>query len=121
MTTWTEQQLTELDAVGEIRVAGRRDDGTLRPLVIIWHVVVDGVLYARSVRGGEGRWFRGVEQHWEGAITWRGGDAAVRFARDADHDPAIDAAYRAKYGTGSAVRAITSAVATATTLRIDPR
>lgn len=45
----------------------------------------------------------------------------VTFERIDDRDTDIDAAYRAKYGGGSAVRAITSTLAASTTLRIDPR
>jgi hypothetical protein len=121
MSNWNDQELRALERVREIRVAGRREDGSLRTLVIVWHVVVDGALYIRSVRGTNGQWYQGVTQHFEGAISWDGETREVSYANDASCDAAIDAAYRAKYGTGSPVRAITSADARATTLRIDPR
>lgn len=121
MTTWTAQELSSLDRTGEIRVAGRRDDGSLRKLVIIWHVVVDDALYARSVRGTEGKWYQGVIEHFEGAISWGGQTRDVTYTLDDSRDAAIDAAYAAKYGNGSATRAITNATAKQTTLRIDPR
>ena len=44
----------------------------------------------------------------------------VDFAIDHEHDDEIDRAYRAKYGNGGPVQAITSALATETTLRITP-
>jgi len=44
----------------------------------------------------------------------------VTFVRDDSHDDAIDAAYRAKYGDGSAVDHITAPAARATTLRVEP-
>lgn len=120
MTDWTASELDSLDRSSEIRVAGRRDDGTLRKLVIIWHVVVDGALYARSVRGEEGKWYQGVTQRMEGAISWAGQTRDVRYIRDADHDAAIDDAYFAKYGRGEASQRITSPTANATTLRVEP-
>ena len=121
MTSWSEEELRSIADVGEIRVAGRRDDGSLRPLVIVWHVVVDGALYVRSVRGTSGKWYRGVTRHHEGAISWRGGTHDVAYVSDSTKDAEIDAAYFEKYGRGSASRSITSAEAAATTLRIEPK
>ena len=121
MTNWTREELQSLDRAHEIRVAGRKADGSLRKLVIVWHVVVDGALYARSVRGTEGQWYRGVTRHFEGAISWGGTTRDVRYALDASHDAEIDTAYFAKYGGGSSTRAMIGANAKETTLRIDPR
>jgi len=121
MPAWTPQELRSLDRAHEIRVAGRRKDGSLRSLVTIWHVVVDGALYARSVKGTEGQWYKGVIRHFEGAVSWGGQTRDVAYTPDDSHDAAIDAAYAAKYGNGSATRAITTQAATETTLRIDPR
>ncbi|MER8072995.1 DUF2255 family protein [Streptomyces sp. NPDC094034] len=121
MSTWSEEDLRVIERAGEIRVSGRRDDGSLRPLVIVWHVVVGGAPYVRSVRGTGGKWYQGVARHHEGAISWRGQSRDVSYIPDSTHDQAIDAAYFAKYGNGSATRSITSAEATETTLRIEPR
>lgn len=120
MTDWTASELDSLDRIGEIRVAGRRDDGSLRPLVIVWHVVVDGALYVRSVRGENGKWYQGVTTRMEGVISWGGQTRDVRYVRDAGHDAAIDDAYFAKYGRGASAQSITNDVATATTLRVEP-
>ena len=120
MTDWTASELDSLDRTGEIRVAGRRDDGSLHKLVIVWHVVVDGAVYVRSVRGDDGKWYQGVTTRMEGAITWADQTRDVRYIRDADHDAAIDDAYFAKYGRGSSSQAITTAVAASTTLRVEP-
>jgi len=120
MTDWTASELDTLDRIHEIRVAGRRDDGSLRKLVIVWHVVVDGSLYVRSVRGEEGKWYQGVSKRMEGSIAWDGQTRDVRCVRDDEHDAAIDDAYFAKHGRGSSAQAITTAVATATTLRVEP-
>lgn len=121
MTDWTPAALATIDRAGEIRVAAHRTDGTLRPSTIVWHVVVDGALFVRSVRGEDGAWYRAVRRTGTGTIDAGGVHAAVAFRPDDTHDAAIDDAYRAKYGNGSPVRAITSTVATGTTLRIDPR
>jgi len=120
MTDWTASELASLDRVSEIGVAGRRDDGSLRTPVIVWHVVVDGALYVRSVRGGDGKWYRGVLKRMEGTISWDGQTRDVRYLRDGGHDAEIDDAYFAKYGRGSASQSITSEAATATTLRVEP-
>jgi hypothetical protein len=121
MPTWTPQELASLDRSHEIRVAGRRADGSPRKLVIIWHVVVDGALYARSVYGTEGQWYKGVIRHFEGAISWGGQIREVAYTLDSSRDDEVDAAYFTKYGSGSPTRAITNATAKETTLRIDPR
>ena len=120
MTDWTASDLASLDPTGAIRVAGRRDAGTLHKLVIVWHVVGDGSLFVRSVRGDDGKWYQGVTERMEGAISWAGQTRDVRYIRDADHDAAIDDAYFAKYGRGSSSQAITTAVAASTTLRVEP-
>lgn len=121
MSTWTEDELRSLERIGEIRVAGRRKDRSLRTLTIVWHVVVDGNLYVRSVRGAEGGWYKGVVRHHEGAISWDGKTREVTFVPDATADDQLDAAYYSKYGNGAPTRAITNATAKATTLRVEPR
>ena len=83
----------------EIRVSSRRRDGSLRPFVPVWGVVVDGALYVRSQAGPENGWYRRALASGTGRIRAHGTELDVTFARalDADH-AAIDAAYRAKYG-----------------------
>jgi hypothetical protein len=121
MTSWTPQELDTLSGASEIQVAGRRKDGTPRTLITVWHVVLDGKLYVRSVYGPEGNWYRGVIRHYEGIISWRGQIRDVTYTPDSTQDDAIDAAYFAKYGKGAPSQHITSAAAKSTTLRIDPR
>jgi hypothetical protein len=108
MTDWTPTDLAAIDADAELRVAADRPDGTLTTPRIVWHVVVDGGLYIRSVRGTEGTWYRGVERTGTGEIDAGGVHAEVTFTHNDAHDDAIDRAYHAKYGGGSPVRAITS-------------
>ncbi|MFD4368630.1 DUF2255 family protein [Rhodococcus sp. NPDC058521] len=121
MIDWTETDLAAIDRDGELHVAAHRPDGTVRTSKIVWHVVVDDTLYIRSVRGTDGAWYRGVQRTGTGVIDAGGVHADVLFAHDDTRDDAIDTAYHDKYGDGSAVEAITSTQARATTLRVDPR
>lgn len=121
MSTWTTDELAALDRIKEIRVAGRRQDGSLRTLTTIWHVVVDGSLYVRSVRGTEGGWYKGVVRHHEGAISWNDDTRNVTYIPDATVDDQIDAAYFAKYGDKASTRSMVAPTAKATTLRVEPR
>jgi hypothetical protein len=121
MSTWTAEELSTLDGIEEIRVAGRRADGSLRTLTIVWHVVVDGALYVRSVRGVEGAWYKGVLHHHEGAISWDDQIRDVTYIPDPTVDDQLDTAYYAKYGDGPDTVAIVNATARPTTLRVEPR
>jgi len=121
MTEWSPADLAAIDRADEVRVAANRPDGTPRTATIVWHVVVDGALFIRSVRGEDGAWYRAVRRTGSGTIDAGSVHADATFSPDDSQDDAIDRAYRAKYGSGSPVRAITSPAATATTLRIDPQ
>jgi hypothetical protein len=118
--TWDPDTLAAIDAHGEITVAARRPDGSLRSPRIVWHVVVDNRLYIRSVRGTDGAWYRGVQRTGAGRIEAGGKATDVTFAHDDSRDADIDRAYEDKYGHSSPVRAITSPQARPTTLRVDP-
>ncbi|MWB97112.1 DUF2255 family protein [Agromyces seonyuensis] len=120
MSTWNPDDLSALERAREVRVAGRRADGTLRPLVTIWDVVVDGAVYVRSARGAEGGWYRGVLAGTGGALEWDGTPRDVVYASDSSADEAVDAAYFAKYGDTSSSRTMIAPGAVATTLRVDP-
>lgn len=124
--TWSAADLAAVDGTAEIRIASRRGDGTLRPARIVWVVRHDDALYVRSVNGPDAAWYRGVQVRHQGSISAGALQREVAFA-EADHTPGntvddvLDAAYRAKYGRGSAaVERITSTEARRTTLRLDP-
>jgi hypothetical protein len=121
MAAWSDDDLERIGRAGEWRVAGRRRDGTLRKLVIIWGVRVGDSLYVRSVNGPDAAWFRGTQLLGDGQIGVDGVSYEVSFVPDAELREEIDDAYRRKYGSGSSVRAINAATAGATTLRVDPR
>ena len=118
--TFTSSELASLGRTDELRIAGLREDGTLRKAVIIWMVVVDGELYVRSVNGPDAAWFRGTQVQGRGHISAGSVDKDVAFTRVSDLDDELDAAYAAKYrGYPSAVASINSAGARSTTLRAD--
>lgn len=119
MAAWTADELDSLDRTDEIRVAGSRKDGSLRSFRIIWHAVVDGALYARSVNGPEAGWYVGVRRQMTGAIQWNGTQRDVVYIDDPSHDDAIDEAFRRKYGNGAPTQALNRQPARGTTLRID--
>src|SRR3954467_6531557 len=124
MTSWTENELTRIGAAGELRIAGTRADGTLRNPVIIWGVRVGDEFFVRSVRGATGGWFRGIRATHEGWISSGGVEKDVAFEDVDPTDPInedIDAAYRAKYGSGPSVEAIIATTAREATLRVLPR
>jgi hypothetical protein len=124
MTTWTSAELDEVGATDELRLAARRQDGTLRNPVTIWVVRHGDDLYVRSVKGVAGAWFRGTQATHQGQIQAAGVAKDVTFA-DADHglDDQIDAAYRDKYRSygGTYVDPIVAKQARDTTIRLVPR
>lgn len=121
MANWTEGELDSLERAYEIRVAGERKDGSLRSWRIVWHAVVDGALFVRSVNGPDAGWYLGVRRQMRGSVQWDNAPREVVFVDDAAHDAALDAAYVARYGSGSPTQALNRQPARGTTLRIDPR
>lgn len=130
MTAWTEDELDRIGRAGELDIATRRADGTLRKPRIVWVVRVGDALYVRSVNGPDAAWYRGTRTAMQGRIEAGGLDRDVAFVDagrtdDGTLDDAIDDAYRAKYSySPSAVSHITSAQARSTTIelvRIDQR
>jgi hypothetical protein len=67
--------------------------------VPIWVVRVGDDLYVRSYRGGAGAWYRHATDQPRGRIRAGGVERDVTFDQPDDSvQPAIDDAYRAKYG-----------------------
>ena len=131
-TWWTSGELATIGDTGEIDLATRRRDGTLRRARIVWVVRLGDGIYVRSVNGAEAAWYRGVQTRHQGHLTAGPVDRDITFVeagvhahgaatQDSGLDDALDAEYQAKYGRSpSAVARITSATARATTLRLDP-
>ncbi len=125
MTSWTSDELTQLDDADEMHVAGTRRDGSLRKPVIVWMVRLGYDLYTRSVNGPDAAWFRGAHTNHRGHVSANGVEKDVAFV-DIDADDPInaelDAAYRAKYRRYSGpVASITSSLARSTTLKVSPQ
>ena len=122
MSAWTTDELARIGGAGEMDIATRRADGTLRKPRIIWVVRIGDRLFVRSVNGPDAAWYRGARTRMQGRIQAGGLDEDVALV-DADHDldDAIDDAYRAKYrASPSAVSHITSEQARATTIELVP-
>jgi hypothetical protein len=120
MTAWKDEELAEIGAADELRIAPRRPDGTLQRPRIIWVILRGGDIYVRSVNGPDGAWFRGVQATHEGHASAGSVDVDV-VLEDADHalDDEIDEAYRRKYGRSSTgVGRITSPSERSTTIRL---
>ena len=125
---WRADELSTIDGNGEVDIATRRSDGTLRAARIVWIVRHGDAVYVRSVNGTTAAWYRGVQTCHEGELSAGRLRRGVVFVKAGIHagegsglDDALDAAYRGKYGrSSSAVARITADVARATTLRVDP-
>jgi hypothetical protein len=124
MSMWTEDELRRIGEAGELRVASRRPDGTLRPAVTIWHARVGDAIYVRSAHGPDNGWFRRAKSAGTGRISAGGVERDVTFdPASAEAREALDEAYHAKYdryGPGP-VGAVTGSDVLETTLRVRPR
>ncbi len=124
MSAWTSDELDKIGAAEEVRITSRRRDGTMRDPVTVWVVRQNDDLYARSVRGPTGAWFRGTQQHREGHIQAGGVGRDVSFV-DADSTVGdeIDRAYRTKYRrySGDILNSVLTPQARSATLRLVPR
>jgi hypothetical protein len=125
---WRADELSTIDGSGEVDIATRRGDGTLRAARTVWIVRHGNAVHVRSVNGTTAAWYRGVQTGHEGELSagrlHRGVvfvEAGTRAGEGSELDDALDAAYRDKYGRSSgAVARITADLARATTLRVDP-
>jgi hypothetical protein len=123
MSTWTSDELGNIEAAEELELASVRGDGTLRHPVTMWVVRNDDDLYVRSVNGRESTWFRGAQERHEAHVQAGGIDKDVRLVETDEVNDGLDAAYRAKYRRypDSIVESIVSPRARAATLKLVPR
>jgi hypothetical protein len=96
--SWTTAELEAIGAADELRLTSLREDGSLRPWVVIWAVRAGDGIFVRSAYGQGNGWFRRALVRKEGRVEAGGVTRDVRFeqVREDDHD-AVDAAYHAKY------------------------
>ena len=122
MPAWTSAELAAFGSAEEVRVAARRGDGDLTTPVVVWVVRCGDRLFARSVKGADGAWFRATRERHGGRLEGGGIERDVTFV-DADHavDDDVDAAYGAKYGADNPdVHAINAPGARSTTMELRP-
>lgn len=120
---WSAEQLHRIGMAGELQIAARRADGTLRRWVPIWVVRVGEHVYVRTWYRRETGWFGHVVASGRARVRVPGveADVAVEDVGEgpADLRAAIDAAYRSKYGSTSAAQ-MAAPEAAAATLRLSP-
>jgi len=127
VSAWSQDDLDRLGGASEVEVSSVRRDGTLSRARTVWIVRVGDQLYLRSVNGPDGVWYRLTRASRQGRIEGRGVVRDVTWvdvdaAGQPDVDPAVDAEYARKYqGATSAIAHITSPLARATTMRVEPR
>ncbi|MFI8524917.1 DUF2255 family protein [Promicromonospora sukumoe] len=117
---WTDAELALLDRTELIRVAGARDDGTLRSFALVGHVRIGPDDLVRSMNGPDGAWYRGAVRTGRGEIDVAGQRLAVAFLPDVGREADVDQALRDRYGDDSGVRRMTRSPARDATLRVVP-
>ena len=121
--TWSPEDLERIGSAGELEIAVKRADGTLRHWVPIWVVRAGGQVYVRTWYRRETGWFGHALSSRRARIRVPGleADAAIADVGNgtAQLRAGIDAAYRTKYGSSPAASMVTPAAA-ATTLQLSP-
>ncbi len=120
---WAADELDRIGRAEELRLASRREDGSLRPFTTMWVVRVRDELYVRSAAGPENPWFRRASDAAGGRIRGGGVERDVTFEALGDGAAAeITAAYHAKYDRygHSIVGTVVSPEAMRATLRLIP-
>lgn len=120
--SWSPDELRLLNAAGELRIAVRRSDGSLRQWVPIWVVCAGGQVYVRTWYRRDTGWFGHALRSRRARIRLPGLEADVTIEDIGDVSAAVttdvNAAYSTKYGRGGADSMVTAAAA-ATTLQLN--
>jgi hypothetical protein len=118
---WTGEDLQRIGRADELRLASRREDGSLRRFTTMWVVRAGNNLYVRSAGGPKRPWYRHALAGGAGRIQAAGAEADVVFAAAApETSQDIDSAYHAKYDRyGPAILGhVTGPAAHAVTIRL---
>ena len=118
MSGWTDEELQRIGGAEELRLASRRQDGSLRPFTTMWVVRAGNGLYVRSAGGANRPWYRHALASGAGRIEAGGDGTEVHFGTAApETSQQIDSAYHDKYDrygpaivghvTGPAAHAVT--------------
>jgi len=124
VTTWPWDELERIGDTGELQLASRRPDGSLRPYVTMWVVQAGSDLYVRSAYGPDNPWYRRATASGTGRIRAAGIERDVSFAQaSAEVQGDIDAAYHAKYDSHGPriVGSVTGPDAHQVTIRLVPQ
>jgi len=116
-----EPDLAALAAAEEIDIETRAADGTVHR-TIVWVMVHDGVVFLRSFKGPDGRWYRealadpSVALHVDGRRL----ASTAEPATDPASVDACSAGLREKYASSHSLSAMLAASVLPTTLRVVP-
>jgi hypothetical protein len=120
--SWSPDELSFVNAAGELQIAVKRSDGSLRQWVPVWVVCAGGQAYVRTWYRRDTGWFGHALRSRRARIRVPGleADVTIEDIGDASSEVTadVDAAYRTKYGHGGAGSMVTDTAA-ATTLRLD--
>jgi hypothetical protein len=117
---WSVDDLRVIDAAGELEIAVRRSDGSLRRWVPIWVVCAGEQAYVRTWYRRDTGWFGQALRSRRARIRVPGLEADVTIEDVGNASAAdVNAAYRTKYGPGGADSMVTAEAVT-TTLRLHP-
>ncbi|MET0492554.1 MAG: DUF2255 family protein [Actinoplanes sp.] len=118
---WSAADLRLLHAAGELQIAVRRSDGSLRPWLPIWVVCAGDQVYVRTWHRRDTGWFGQALRSHRARIRVPGLEADVAIVDLGDRSDQVTAdvndAYRAKYSAGAGSMVTTEAATT--TLRLD--
>jgi hypothetical protein len=112
-----------LETVREVEIETRRAGDAPVHRTPIWVVVAQGEVYARSLRGEGGRWYRELMANPVAALHVEGKAVPVR-AVSADDPESIERTsegFRSKYGASRALDSMLRDEILSTTVRLEPR
>ncbi|WP_250033196.1 DUF2255 family protein [Paractinoplanes maris] len=119
---WSAEELRRVAEAGELEIAVRRSDGSLRRWVPVWVVCAGEQAYVRSWHRRDTGWFGHAVRDRRARVRVPGLESDVTVEDVGDASPQVtaevDAAYRGKYGGGA--DSMVTAAAAATTLRLSP-
>jgi hypothetical protein len=123
MNNWTQDELQRLAGTDDLHISPLREDNlTYGTPTWIWSVVVGNKLFVRAYNGHASRWYKAAMRQKNGRITAAGMTRDVMFRpADIEVQDAIDAAYRAKYGSSSYLKPMIGSQAQSATVEISPR
>lgn len=121
--SWSGEQLDRISQSGELQIASRGTDGTLRKWVPIWVVCVDDTVYVRTWYRRTTGWFGHVLELPQARIRVPGLETcSSQTSAKVPQDSVRASTPRTARSTGpSGHQSMVTADAAATTLRLDPQ